>query len=104
MAYLLNLLLRIKNSQDIEAQLLLLAYTGIRNKGKFAVSEESEESIITDIPQSNVVDEKKAGENNYNESITMSEDEKALMVESYNKPMDADAVAKLLAGTKVYED
>ena len=104
MAYLLNLLLRIKNSQDIEAQLLLLAYTGIRNKGKFAVSEESEESIITDIPQSNVVDEKKAGENNYNESITMSEDEKTLMVESYNKPMDADAVAKLLAGTKVYED
>lgn len=104
MAYLLNLLLRIKNSQDIEAQLLLLAYTGIRNKGKFAVSEESEESIITDIPQSNVVDEKKAGENNYTESITMSEDEKALMVESYNKPMDADAVAKLLAGTKVYED
>ena len=104
MAYLLNLLLRIKNSQDIEAQLLLLAYTGIRNKGKFAVSEESEESIITDIPQSNVVDEKKAGENNYNESITMSEDEKALMVESYNKPMNADAVAKLLAGTKVYED
>lgn len=104
MAYLLNLLLRIKNSQDIEAQLLLLAYTGIRNKGKFATSEDSEESIITDIPQSNVVDEKKAGENNYNESITMSEDEKALMVESYNKPMDADAVAKLLAGTKVYED
>lgn len=104
MAYLLNLLLRIKNSQDIEAQLLLLAYTGIRNRGKIVDTESSDESVIVDIPQSNVVDEKKAGEANYNDSITMTEDEKTLMVESYNKPMDADAVAKLLAGTKVYED
>lgn len=96
-AYLLDLLLSMKVSQDIEAKLLLLGYRGIRQK---AVTAE-EDLTLLDVTAVKPADEKSEGDANYIESITMGEEDKKQFVEQHSQTVDADTLANMFQGVKV---
>lgn len=99
-AYLLNLLLDMKSSLDIEARLLLLGYTGLKRR---QVSDLSKDNglVLVDVDSITPEKEKKEGDKNYLESITMSDEQRADFVENHKKEVTIDTLAQLFQGTKI---
>lgn len=98
-AHLLDLLLKLKNSQDIEARLLLLGYTGLKRdlEGKDVLEDFADPKLITPAK------EKRVGNENYLKSITATEEEKQDLIESMKKPVSEDILAKLFNGVKIVD-
>lgn len=94
-AYLLGELLRIKNSQDVEANLMLLGYTGI-HKIKNNVYSYSSEDI--DVTQYTAAEDKKAGDDAFNEATQVTDDDKSKIIESYTREMDFDEITSQFGG------
>lgn len=99
--YLLSLLLKIKGSQDIEAQLMLLGYKGLNNE--CTVDDTEDDKVKIDLNTTPGA-EKRVGEENYIESITMTEDEKKDMIDEYSSSLDPDEIATFFGGVKIHED
>lgn len=97
-AYLLKLLLELKGTQDIEARLMLLGYTGLKQK---YFNQEQEEQELIDVTGFNTGQEKQEGTKNYLESITMSETEKEDFVNRHTKKVSSDDLTKLFDVVKV---
>lgn len=100
-AYLLSWLLRVRDSEDIEVELMLLGYRGLTppelvDKKDLGVSEE-------DLKTSPAL-EKRKGEEKYIESITMTEEEKADIVESYGAEVNESEIASFFSGEMVYDE
>jgi DNA polymerase-3 subunit gamma/tau len=98
-AYLLNLLLSMKSSLDVEARLLLLGYTGLRRQK--ANAEATIETELVDTSAETVAQERKESDSNYLESITMSDSEKVDFVVERKKTVTADDLAQMFQGTKI---
>lgn len=98
-AYLLQLLIKIKDSKDIEARLLLLGYTGIKRQSQAAVIEKSEsDAELVDVSAFNPTQERTHGNNNYLKEITMSDDEKEEFVSSHKKEVSPTSLAEMFQG------
>ena len=100
-AYLLNLLVEIKESRDIEARLLLIGYTGLKRGVNHVVDNTAgtSDSIIIDETMTSTGQEKSSGSKNHLDSITMTEDEQKDFVESNKTPMTPEDLAKLFSST-----
>lgn len=97
LAYILETLLYIKEStQDIESHLMLLGYKGIRKPQEIRVEDD-----FIDNTKYNAQEEKKIGEEEYQKSVTVSEEEKLKKIEDYNKPMDFESIASQFGGIVV---
>jgi DNA polymerase-3 subunit gamma/tau len=96
--YLLDTLLNMKSSMDIEAKLLLLGYTGLKRKTMISKEEALE---LIDTSEFNTAQEKREGDENYKESVTMTEEEKQDFVTEKSSPVTADQLAKMFQGTLI---
>ena len=99
LTYLLDTLIRIKESRDIEAKLMLLGYQGF--KPIYAHSETVE---LVDNSKLSAAEEKKAGEEAYEKSITVSEEDKLKKIEEFNKDVSFDFIASNFGGTVVLDE
>lgn len=99
-AYLLGELIRIKGSNDVEANLMLLGYTGI-HKPNGVNADIVYDSSLVDTTLHSASEDKKAGEEAYNESITVSEEDKVKTIEEFSKPMDFESICSMF-GNNVY--
>lgn len=99
-AYLLNLLLDMKTSLDIEAKLLLLGYTGLKRR-QVAETTNKEGLELIDDTNMTASQEKREGATNYLESITMTEEEKTTFVQKQTETVDADTLAQMFQGVKI---
>lgn len=97
-AHLLNLLLSMKKSLDVEARLLLLGYTGLKQPQQ-QVPQNTGDLTLVDISDGAVSKEKQEGSANYIESITMTEEEKDKFVEEHSKQVTPQELATLFGGT-----
>lgn len=97
-ANVLDELLRIKESRDVEANLMLLGYKGIKSSKDVPVSLSA--SII-DTTIHSAAEDKKAGDEAYQESITVTEEEKLKKIEDFSKPMNFEEIASLGFGGRV---
>jgi DNA polymerase-3 subunit gamma/tau len=97
-AYLLDLLLGMKNSVDIEAKLLLLGYTGLK---RVATVPSVTVDTLVDPTEFNTAQEKREGDANFQGSITMSEEEKVDFVAERSQNVDVDFLAQHFQGTKI---
>jgi len=97
LANLLNLLLNMKTSVDIETRLLLLGYTGLSG---FTGVQEDSGYLITDKVMT-AEQEKLRGAEEHIKNITYTEEDKKDLVEKYNKPMSVDDLAKMFSGVKI---
>lgn len=98
-SYLLTLLLDMKTSQDVEAKLLLLGYTGLRRQT--ATPQKEETGGLIEVTTDIVAKEKRESDANYLDSITMSEEEKGDFVENHSQEVTADVLAQMFQGTKI---
>ena len=99
LTYLLDTLIRIKESRDIEAKLMLLGYQGF--KPIYAHTETVE---LVDNSKLSAAEEKKAGEEAYEKSITVSEEDKLKKIEEFNKDVSFDFIASNFGGTVVLDE
>ena len=99
-AYLLNLLLGIQRERDVEAKMLLLGYTGLK-KPKNHYNPDTPQSVMIDEVMHKASSEKREGDKNYLESVTMTEEETGSFVEKHNEEVSADYLAEFFSGTKV---
>lgn len=97
LAFLLDLLMDMKNSQDIETKLLLLGYTGLRPLHQGS----SIEDEIIPMDSGSVGEEKKESSGNYLQSITMTEEEKNDFVADKTKTLSIAELASRVGGTIV---
>lgn len=86
---ILGELLRIKESRDIEANLMLLGYKGIKSSKEEPVSLTN----IIDPTLHSAAEDKKAGDEAYQESIQVTEEEKLKKIEDFSKPMSFEEIA-----------
>lgn len=100
LAILLDFLLNLRASKEIEARLMLLGYTGLgavavkaKDRGYFGVSEKSNICSASE--------EKKQGNARHIANITMSEREKAAKIEEHTKKISGADLATFLGGRKV---
>lgn len=96
LAYLLSKLVSIKKSNDIECELMLLGYTGIR-KPKTPKHIENEPEFV-DLDKSSPVAEKTEGDRKRVEAITMTEDEKQKVIETQTVPVSIENFAIATGG------
>ena len=89
-AYLLGELIRIKSSNDIEANLMLLGYTGI-HKPKAMHIEYTSEDI--DTTQYSATEDKKAGDEAFKEANTVSEEDKQKTIDEFSKAVGFDYIS-----------
>ena len=103
-AYLLNLLLDMKGSMDIESKLILLGYTGILHR-KISEGVAVGKSIEL-IPESegSVGKEKLESNTNYIDSVTMTKEEEDNFIQTHSKPVTATDLASMFAGTLITGD
>lgn len=95
-AHLLNALLDMKNSLDMETKLLLLGYTGLRrNKPQH----DSLDIQLLNIEEETASKEKMAGDENHIKSMTMTEEEKQKFVEDNTKEVKSTDLASLFGGS-----
>lgn len=99
-AYLLNLLLSMKKSLDVEARLLLLGYTGLKQP-QHQPQQNKEDIALVDLTDGTVSKEKQEGSSNYIEAITMTEEEKVDFVEAHSKPVSPQDLASMFGGTLI---
>lgn len=97
-AHLLNLLLDMKGSLDIETKLLLLGYTGVM---KPTMPTPQQGVAILPEDKSAVAKEKSESTNNYLESITMTKEEEEDFIEKNSQTVSATDLANMFGGTLV---
>ena len=97
LAYVLNTLVTIKeSSSDLEAKLMLLGYTGIHKPQEQTIMPE----YIDNTKESALI-EKKAGDEEYQKSIMVTEEEKMKKIENFGQSMDFEAIASQFGGIVV---
>jgi DNA polymerase-3 subunit gamma/tau len=97
-AHLLNLLLDMKSSLDVEAKLMLLGYTGLKRQH---ISNVSNDLTLVDTSNITASMEKKEGDANYISSITMTEDEKTSFIDKHKQTVTGDMLADMFQGTVI---
>lgn len=102
-SYLLTLLLDMGKGLDIEARLLLLGYTGLKRQPAFQNTIAPELSLVS-TEDISAKEEKRVGDNRYQESITMTEEEKKEFVANNTKAVAPQDIASLFGGTKIQID
>lgn len=100
-AHLLNLLLDMKTSLDVEAKLMLLGYTGLK---RASLVQQNDELALIDTKGITASQEKKEGDANYIASITMDKQEVGSFVEKHTEKLSVDALATMFQGTKINLD
>lgn len=100
-ANILNLLLDIKYSNDIETRLMMLGFKGLKELKEV---ENKEEMNLIDVAEYSAKEEKAAGNKNYLESITMSEEEIEEKIREFNQSVDIENIASLFGGEMIIED
>lgn len=101
---LLDELLNMKNSLDIESKLLLLGYKGIKRKVKNGGTFDTsmlDMGYLVDTSTIDVNTEKRVGNDNYQESITMNDEEKQTIVQERSSLVTTDDILNLLGATKI---
>jgi DNA polymerase-3 subunit gamma/tau len=98
LANLLNILVEIKDSRDIEARLMYLGYTGIK---KPTITQQADEINYLDMSKTSAAEEKAVGTNIHLDNITMKEEEKGDLIETQNKEMSVTDLAKIFGGKMV---
>ena len=101
LAYLLNTLISIKESRDVEPKLMLLGYQGfnpIRNVCSVSLDD------LVDNTELSVTEEKKAGEEAYQKSVTVTEEDKLKIIEEFKRPMSFDNIASTFGGAVILEE
>lgn len=101
LAYLLDLLMNMKSSMDVEAKLILLGFTGLRRNSITTNMNSGSLPSTIDIRQASVAEEKLEGSENYLKSITMSESEKENLIENNNQALTVDLLTQMFQGTLV---
>ena len=100
-ANILNLLLDIKYSNDIETRLMMLGFKGLKELKEV---ENKEAMNLIDVAEYSAKEEKAAGNKNYLESITMSEEEIEEKIREFNQSVDIENIASLFGGEMIIED
>lgn len=100
LAFMLDKMLNMKASVDIEAKLTLLGYTGFRKP--VMMGSEVQEPEYASTKDTSAGDERKAGEHAYKESITMTEEEKKQIYVEQSKQVDGSELAKMFGGVVVH--
>lgn len=100
-AYLLNLLLDMKSSLDIESKLMLLGYTGILHRKIAEGTAVSSEIGLIPESEGSVGREKQESSKNYLDSVTMSEEEEQEFVQKHSKTVSATDLASMFGGTLI---
>lgn len=102
LAYVLETLVKIKeqSKDDIEAKLMILGYNGIK-KPKFEFPVISPD--VVDNTKITAQEEKKSGAEEYQNSVTMTEEEKLKKIEDFSKPMNFESIASTFGGIVIKE-
>lgn len=95
---LIETLLDIKYSKDMETKLLVLGFKGLKYREIVNTKQEIE---LVDNANYSASEEKAIGDENYLESVTMTEDEKEAKIKDFNKPMDVNEIASMFGGTVI---
>lgn len=95
LAYLLKVLIEIKESRNLEARLILLGYQGIRSI--YPKSEENHSLELVDNTQLNAGEEKKSGQEEFEKSQKISDEVRFQIIEDMSKPMDPNLMASTFA-------
>ena len=95
LAYLLKVLIEIKESRNLEARLILLGYQGIRSI--YPKSDETPTLELVDNTQLNAVEEKKSGQEEFEKSRKLSEEVQFEIIQDMSKPMDPNLMASTFA-------
>lgn len=103
-AYLLNLLLDMKQSLDVETKLMLLGYVGILNRGQKEVKEEAKLNDLVPVTHGSASVEKEESTKNFLSSITMSKEEEEEFIEKHSKTLSPTDIANIFGGTIVKGD
>lgn len=96
LAYLIDTLLDIKYSKDMETKLLVLGFKGLKHKDIIYKRDDVE---LVDNANYSASEEKSVGEENYLESVTMTDEQKEEIIKDFNKPVDINEIATLFGGT-----
>lgn len=100
-AHLLQLLIDMQRSKDIETRLLMLGYTGLLRPA----TETKKESIqLIDDKMSTPAQEKRSGDEFYLESITLTEEESQQFIEKQKAPVTALELAEMFGGEIIEPD
>lgn len=98
---ILNQLLDMKNSKDVEAKLLLLGYTGIHSNNMVATNSTVDDLQVVPMLDNDVGKENHKGEESFKESITITESEKEDLINSNMKTVSMDDFLAVMGGTKI---
>ena len=100
LAYLLKILIDIKESRNVEARLMLLGYQGIKS----IYPKETDKAVmeLVDNTQLSAADEKKMGQEEFEKSRVISVEEQLKIIEDMNTPMDVDVMSTTFASA-VYQ-
>lgn len=98
-AYLLNLLVDIKESRDIEAKLLLIGYTGLKRGVADVSISVTESATIIDEGVTSVGAEKSAGSKNHLNSLMLTKEEEEEFVEQNSKILSPTDLATMFEST-----
>ena len=99
MSNILELLLKIKSSKDIETHLMVLGFKGL----KTSKLEDTPREVI-DVSNYDAHDEKSMGNKKYIESVTITEEEKQEKIKEFNKGLDLEGIATTFGGTMIVEE
>lgn len=100
LSYLIETLLDIKYSKDMETKLLVLGFKGLKNNS--LINKYKKDSVeLLDNADYSASEEKAIGDENYLDSVTMTEDEKENIIKDLNKPMDINEIASMFGGTVI---
>lgn len=100
-AYMLTKFMQIKGSKDIEAELLLLGYTGLRKNIKEVEDTSKDDLKLVDISGITPMQEKREGDENYLDSIKVTDEEKESFIKDNSKVVDIEDIAKMFNCTKI---
>lgn len=95
LVFLIETLLDIKYSKDMETKLLVLGFKGLKQKE----IEVKEDLNLLDNANYSASEEKSAGDKNYLDSVTISDEEKDEKIKEITKPMDITEIASMFGGT-----
>lgn len=95
LAFLLNKLSNLRHQKDIETELLLLGYTGIKNQSLRGTQETTGGIVEVKESSKTLQNEKSEGVQNHLVSVTITPEQEKEMIDTQNKPVGADALAKM---------
>jgi DNA polymerase-3 subunit gamma/tau len=100
LAYLLKVLIDIKESRNIEARLMLLGYQGL--KSIYPKQSDTAVMELVDNTQLSAVEEKKMGQEEFEKSRTISPEIQLKIIEDMSTPMDVEVMSTTFASA-VYQ-